>query len=219
MELGFNGCKLRLALKSTPTTASFIPQLGPELVIYQSVLVGSDVYVTKHRPNLNGHMSVSCHRSPSTLSSSKFTFPNSSPFHLAYIDLGQNVSIVAFPTLDSGFVKLLRLRIRIDICSPTTQSLLQSGATVTFRSQGPFTMVLDIAQGQFKEEIKLPVPLDLSRGKTKIARKSCWVEFDAPLADHKYVSRLPEAVFPIDLDRRYMTSNSVITYYHTDLFQ
>lgn len=72
IKLHGTSCKVVLGLKSTPLNLmDWGKILGTSLTIYESAVDKQEVFITKYRPNMTGHMSVLCAQ-PSTVVMSKF---------------------------------------------------------------------------------------------------------------------------------------------------
>jgi hypothetical protein len=74
------------------------------------------------------------------------------------------------------------LLIKVEIKSDEAILLLGSQAKVEFEAIDSFTLLLDIGSGAVQKKISLPVPLVNAMVKKRIARKSCWAEYSAPVA-------------------------------------
>lgn len=75
-----------------------------------------------------------------------------------------------------------------------TQSL-QNGGIVTISTIDITTLEILIGD-KVRKRIVLPMPIDSTIGKTKVARKSLWIEYTAPIANAKLLASRADAIFP-----------------------
>jgi hypothetical protein len=201
-EHGDPACEVHFALKSVPATAMLISKLGMELAIHKSAVGKSDVLITKYRPNLHAHMSIS----PEKLAEE---FPYNGK---------QGVIVrIVFPT--NGFVdhveswflrpilapdneKVVSAIVHVDIKSGEALRLLRGGAKVEFQLVNPFRLILSIGSGECRREIELPIPVTYVKSKTRIARKSEWVEYEADVCGPAALACRNDLVFPMNVDGR-----------------
>jgi hypothetical protein len=81
------------------------------------------------------------------------------------------------------------------------KTLLQDGGEVQLNMPSPFRLVLTVGNKSSKE-LTLPFPLNNNAAKTKIARKSSWIEWTAPVAEVKALSIRPDYMLPLELDTK-----------------
>jgi len=115
-------------------------------------------------------------------------------------------SITVKPALDSTGSRVSTLAVRFKTLSAKATAVLQSRGSVDVQLRDPFSLELKIYSGDdlCQDTVQLPVPLELGQGKTKIARKSMWIEYSAPVADSASLSTQPNALFPLRKDPRYV---------------
>lgn len=182
------------ALKSTP--ANIIPlmkELGLSLSIHQSTLSSEDVFITKHRPNMSGHLSICApgiHEGYSTGESLR-------ELSISEPETATKTSFRV--SLDPEESKIAHLTTHLDILPSKCQDLLRSGAAVSVQQLSPFRIAINLGSGSFRQQISLPIPLQMTGGKTRIARKSSYIEYIAPAASKNSLSVRPESVFPMVL--------------------
>jgi hypothetical protein len=104
--------------------------------------------------------------------------------------------------LDTNTAKATSLQVRYEIKSAVLQEALQSAATVDFTLRNPFTLVLNIGD-TFCHELELPLPVDGARSKVRVARKSLWVEYWAPVAEPAFLAARPDSMFSVMRDMQY----------------
>ncbi|KAF2265489.1 hypothetical protein CC78DRAFT_579231 [Lojkania enalia] len=181
IAFGDPACEIHFGLMSTYGTVHLTHKLGTSLNIHRSAVGRSDVFITRYRPNMPGHMSIGC--------TMPLEIPNSPDF-----------SVQMFPIFDAKRIKLISMRIHLDVLADEVKKVMQNGSKVNFALPNPFTLILDIDHGHFSRKFELPVPLDKDRGKGKIARKSGWLEYSAPLASSSSLSLSPDLMFPMRMD-------------------
>jgi hypothetical protein len=91
------------------------------------------------------------------------------------------------------------LQVRYEMRSEEAKNILQNGGVVEFRATDPFTLIL-VINDTLRKNMKLPVPLNTDSGKIKIARKSLWIEYTAPVAKLQALASRPDTVFAMQLD-------------------
>ncbi|KAF2469196.1 uncharacterized protein BDR25DRAFT_230166 [Lindgomyces ingoldianus] len=178
---------IQVGIKSSTSTVQLIEKFGMLLILYESGLVQKDVFVTKYRPNMRGHISLG------------YKLSRQQPSCNA---IAQDLAISIQPCLNTSNTTITSMTIHGDVTSPTVQQLLQSNASVEFRLIDPFLLVLDIGGGKFRKELELPMPLNSALGKGKVARKSCWVEYTAPIVHVASLTLRPDLIFPMRAGQR-----------------
>jgi hypothetical protein len=186
------------ALKSTPTSILLARELGIFLEIHKSILAGKDIFLTKNPPNLEGYMPV--------LSNPKDCDPIPAEFVQQVVGSkaasdSQAAKVSFHVSLDSEVTKIDTLNIHLDLASTDGEDLLRSGSIINIKQLSPFRVQLKVGSGQFRQEVQLPVPLAMSGGKTRIARKSCYVEFVAVVASPALLSGRTDSTFIVLLQR------------------
>jgi hypothetical protein len=91
------------------------------------------------------------------------------------------------------------LQVRYEMRSEEAKSVLQNGGVVGFYATDPFTLILAISD-KLQTSVELPVPLNTDAEKVKIARKSLWIEYTAPVAKLQALASRPDTVFAMQLD-------------------
>jgi len=115
-------------------------------------------------------------------------------------------SITLKPALDSTGSRVSTLAVHFKTLSAKAISVLQSGGSVDVQLRDPFSLELKLysADDLCQDTVQLPMPLELGQGKTKISRKSMWIEYSAPVAYSASLSAQPNALFPLRKDPRYV---------------
>lgn len=155
-----------LGIRSTPqSTQAFLSKLGPPMHIIETKLNHENVFVVRERPNLWGELekvkSVSLDRHFSTATTSGSV--KSNPISVALDPTGQ---------------QMVTLSVRVDVVAEDLRSKLASGVDVTTSQTLPCTIEVKI--GSFKKPLVFPYPVDGTRAKLRIARKSSYVEVSWP---------------------------------------
>ncbi|KAF1937809.1 hypothetical protein EJ02DRAFT_505767 [Clathrospora elynae] len=171
VEYGDAAGRVVFQLKNTPAVlATFSSRLGMFLQLHQSAVGQKDVFVSRYRPNMLGHISID-----------------------------EAIKITVRPLLDAAARQFQYVQIRYDFCSGEPKRLLQSGGIVEFHALNPFNLVMVIGS-TYQKSVALPLPVNVEVGKVKIARKSLWIEYLAPVAKVQELISRPDCVFPIHLD-------------------
>ena len=185
------------ALKSTPLSmAIYAKRFGFFLTIHKSILANKDVFITRHRPNMSGHISICSGRTGVTPVSGE-TIKSKSTDKKLESQLGQTKTSFQV-SVDQKSLTLALLTIRLDILSTEDQQLLKSGVKIIVKQPSPFTVGIEVGPRGFGP-ISLPVPIEMTNGKTRIARKSSYVEFIATISTPKLLYSCPDCLFPIVL--------------------
>lgn len=195
VEFGKQKCNVAFALTSTPSSsANFVAKLGIGMLIHRSALGKRDVFVTRYPPNMKGHINASSAANSLQLPRTSFLKNSSSP-----PDVSPREVIVS-PVIHPVTNKITSLRIRFTIASGEGRALLQNAGTVAWERPDPYQLVLTIDK-KFTKAVSLPLPLSATSSKIKIARKSLWVEYTAPVAEVRELSLRADSVFPVLLDK------------------
>lgn len=203
VEYGDPACNVLFALKSTLTTTMFVPSLGLDLVLHKSTVGQTDVFVTKHRPNMGGNISIDCAMVPKE-TTGKLAHAQITTTGTALIEgLGEALAVQVRPSFNDAATKIMALQAHYDLLSTDLKTCLRDGATIEFVLPEPFILVLKIG-GRVVHKMELSLPLNEEKGKGKIARKSSWVEYSAPLVGLNGLAARPDMMFPIHMDSRYV---------------
>ncbi|MCJ1433442.1 hypothetical protein MMC27_002803 [Xylographa pallens] len=178
-----------LGIRSTPQSVlTFHNSLGTDMNVYETTLGDvNHVYLTRFHPNLSGHASV-CKIEDFNQVISKASNNEVASTVKANIDL------------NTGHIKSLTGR--LDILSESIKSSLTSGATVETVQISPDTIGIIIGKSGPEYHLLFPVPVLRSRSKSRIARKSSYVEVEAPMADPRDGDGFPQFMCPIFLGQK-----------------
>ncbi|EFR01962.1 hypothetical protein MGYG_04963 [Nannizzia gypsea CBS 118893] len=182
-------CKISFGLKSTPITIQLVRELGMNLTIHESTLADSDVYITRCRPNMK-HQRI---ERPEVIQSNRSVVPSDSPKDMEGIELKFHLE------LNSNCSKAVLLTTHLEITSPRYQDILRQGAEVLVKQISPYKISIQLGGKPFQSKIQLPFPVLSVNTKTRIARKSSYIEFIAPIASTRDLAQNPDNIFPVDL--------------------
>lgn len=138
----------------------FLRMFGLAMNMYEANLKHKSVVVTRERPNIPGELAKVKAVSPSS-------FPTATP------DISVSIGPVSVG-LDASGQHISTLTIRMDIVSKDLKIKIAGGAEVTTAQATPCT--IDVKIGAFKYPLAFPFPIDGTRAKLRIARKSSYVE-------------------------------------------
>jgi hypothetical protein len=181
--------KIAFGIQSTPAAVhTFLGTLGTEMNIFETTLgVESSVFFTRFSPNQSDISSL-------------LPFPRS----------GQSVSSTGkyiasskiSANIDSAAVKLTTLICRLQILSDDLQKALQSGGAVETSQRSPCTFLETVGPKPIPITFYFPAPVTRMKSRTRIARKSLYIEVEAPLADATIWKSFPAHLYPVFLARR-----------------
>lgn len=155
-------------------------RLGPELVVYKTNMADAEhVFVTRHlrglslpAPDLEGDLQ--------DLSVSE-----------------QQCRITA--NVDANSARLLTLTGHVDITTAQGKKLLEDKVPIELRQTSPFTIEIILGRNNLVIPVLYPIPVDQESSKTRIARKSSYVEVIAPVANPLKSNALASYLFPTRL--------------------
>ena len=173
-----------VGVQSTPQSShTFMNSLGFDMNIYKTTLGNEEnVYMTKYRPNLLGHASV-CNFEESSKIANKHS--------------NEEVAITVKASVDVKTGQITALIGRLDIFLESIKSTLRNGAPVETEQTSPCTISVAIGKAGPKFHLLFPVPVQRSRSKSRIARKSSYIEVIAPMADPRDGGGFPHFMYPM----------------------
>ncbi|KAK4238360.1 hypothetical protein C8A03DRAFT_43874 [Achaetomium macrosporum] len=177
---------ISFGIYGTPLMASkFLGRLGPELNVFETTLGDAEhVYFSKDPPNQAGKMAV-C------------GFTDADVGSLEALNSGSKMSIVAGICLTTG--KITSLTSRIDIVSRDQRSDLQSGGQVQTTPLSPCDFAVSVGTAP-PLKISLPIPVIGSKCKTRVARKSSYIEVIVPTVTSPAQMPSEALAYPVLLD-------------------
>ncbi|KAJ3111261.1 hypothetical protein HDU96_005873 [Phlyctochytrium bullatum] len=180
------GMKICFQLRSSfGTLLQFERYFGQSLVIQRSTLASRDVFITRHRPNLNSYL-VTC------------ALPRTPGQPAAGMEeTGAAVKV----SLDAERYSVALLTFRLNVLGQKSRALLASGAQVDVTQPTSFTVRFQCGGPTgFQRTLSSPLPLEMKRTKVAIARKSGYISFTAPIADQASLRCRPDCIFPVTVD-------------------
>jgi hypothetical protein len=105
------------------------------------------------------------------------------------------------PLLVHDAKKVHSLKIHYAIGSGDAKAFLQNGEIVEFETSSPFLLTLSIGK-KYRKDLVLAFPLNGDAAKVKIARKSLWIEYTAPVSEVRTLSTRPEYMLPVLLGEK-----------------
>ncbi|KAK8088301.1 hypothetical protein PG997_003262 [Apiospora hydei] len=151
--------------------------LGPELVVYETNMAdAAHVFVTKSLPGL----------SPLTPNLDSQLHPPS----------GSTPRLQITANVDANSARLLSLTGHVDITTDQGKKLLEDKVPIELRQTSPFAIDIVFGKDKLVLAVVFPVPVDQETSKTRIARKSAYVEAIAPLADPLKSKALASYLYP-----------------------
>ncbi|OAP54571.1 hypothetical protein AYL99_11019 [Fonsecaea erecta] len=175
---------IAFGIQSTPQSSrTFIKALGIEMNIYETNLEDEEnVFMTKDPPNQPGSASL-C-----TLSNGDSG--DSSP-------QGQVARTVITANVDSKAPRIASLTGRLELLSEDVKAAMKSGSKVESVQVSPCSVIATVGLIASPIALEFPSPVLASRSKIRIARKSSYVEVEAPLAGAADWKCFPSFIHPI----------------------
>ena len=173
-----------VGIQTTPQSShTFMKSLGVGMNIYKTTLGNEEnVYMTKYRPNLLGHASV-CNFEDTSKNVNKHT--------------NEEVATTVKASVDVKTGQITALIGHLDIRLESIKSSLRNGAAVEIVQTSPCTISVTIGKAGPKFQLPFPVPVQQSRSKSRIARKSSYIEVIAPKADPRDGGGFPHFMCPM----------------------
>ena len=159
-----NGIRVALRINTHPGSIARFAHLGMRMEVFETGFSdGKSLFVCRDAPKLDTLQSWSAQQEWMT----KFSSQNHSLFQTLVI-------------LDSNH-KATHLQNHMDFPKDSAESkALSSGATITVIAHSPNTVMLAIGSS-LKRKVVFPFPIRGSNTKTRVARKSSWIEIAVPI--------------------------------------
>ncbi|CAA7259328.1 unnamed protein product [Cyclocybe aegerita] len=155
--------QIGLHFRNIPATMALIPQLGMRLAIFSTMLTDKKhVHVVHHRPNNSGEFARLRHQPVIPILEKSKAAP-------------ENIVLGFGPSA----TKMQTLTLRDKITDPKAMQSLSDGATVTTTPVADCSVLVTF-QG-YQRVFVFPFPLVTSQCKTRIARKSSYIEIECPI--------------------------------------
>ena len=173
-----------VGIQSTPQSShTFMASLGFDMNIYKTTLGNEEnVYITKYGPNLSGYTSVCNFEEPSNIGNK---------------DSEKEVATTVKANVDLKTGQIKALIGRLDIFLESIKSSLCNDASVETVQTSPCTITIAIGKAGPKFHLRFPVPVQHSRSKSRIARKSSYIEVIVPMADPRDGGGFPHFMYPM----------------------
>lgn len=182
----YSSTTVSLGLHCTPFILErFMKHYGPTLIIYETAIKNNEnVYITKYAPHQQAFPTV----------------PGFTPDQMA---APGNINGTATTTLTAGVHqqtgRLVTVAGRLDIDSEKHRAVLKEGASVKVGNPTPCHLTATLGQEQ-PLDLFFPVPVLATNQKTRIARKSSYVEIIAQVATTSSTAEFPTSfVYPLYL--------------------
>ncbi len=174
--------RVSLVVNTNPSTIKFLQKLGFRMVVYECGLEDEKrLWLLREAPGMVRHADVQP--------------------QVSQTDSRENSSeaLAVFVGLDrKSEAKYLRFHADIPKDSDESKSLAD-GAKVIITQSSPFTMTLQIGTTD-PRSLVFPFPVDGSAAKTKVARKSSWVDVSVIVAPALSEGSFNRNIFPVILD-------------------
>ncbi|EON66261.1 hypothetical protein W97_05654 [Coniosporium apollinis CBS 100218] len=170
------------------SSKTFSKLLGPQMNVFETSLGDEDaVYITKHMPNQSGY-AVICASDDAAVESKEISSQATSATITANVDV-RGTRIDSF----TG---------RVDIRSEDIKSVLRNNANVQTDQISACVFAVTIGKGALRQYLHFPVPVLKSGSKTRIARKSAYVEVVVSMVAPMDGDVLPYFIYPMFLDEQ-----------------
>lgn len=167
-------------------TGKFIKRLGPSLNVYETTLGNAEhVYISKDMPNQDGFMSIQ-------------GFANEDNGASGLLNPCVKTTITA--NVDTSTGKIVSFTGRLDLRSNNLKSALRSGCHIQPTALSAFDFAVSVGK-VVPLKLSFPAPVAESRCTTRIARKSSYIEFIAPMDIEAWKMSLALA-YPVFLNGR-----------------
>ena len=198
LQVDMDTSQVALCLQSTmQNMAIFSKKLGTTMAIFEAKLQDKKhVYITKHSPGHHGPPLVS----------------------LKACAEAQPSDTTLTPEVDASSGAIVAVNGRLNIVLEEGKRLLQEKVPITLEQTSPFTIDIIFGERALVRTLKYRVPVTEENSKTRIARKSSYVEVVAQLAEPGASGVLEDYIFPTVTDRDgSSTSVSTLNITHLNL--
>ncbi|KAK4983489.1 hypothetical protein LTR50_007194 [Elasticomyces elasticus] len=171
-------------IQGTPQgVVTFAKSLGLGMNVYSTSLRDDQhVYITRYLPNQSGYASVCDSAGAGTKDRSG-------------AETVTRTTITASVDRETG--RIIALTGRVDNFLEDVKLLLNDKAAVEVVQASPFVLTFTIGRHGSQYHIQFPAPIVISRCRTRIARKSSYVEIVAPLPDFVNGEGSPHFMYPV----------------------
>lgn len=172
-----------LGIQSTPSsTSAFMGRLGIELKVYETRLGdATHVYMSHRPPNQSGFAVVD------GLVKDNVDLPSS---------VGLDTETCIHAEIHPQRAQITKVTGRISIRSESLKSCLNSGCHVHTTCSTPWNLMVQIGTDTVPR-LDLPIPIDVLSYKTRVARKSSYVEVVASVEPSESWKASPSSTYPL----------------------
>jgi hypothetical protein len=174
---------IAFGIQSTPaSSATFIASLGVEVNVYATSLGNEqNVFFSRSPPN-QPESAPLC-----AFSDDKLKNPASS---------NEITRTLVTAGVDLGTGRIASLIGHLEVLSAEINAALQSGCKVETLQTSPLAFTETLGSKPWRITLDFPVPVPALKQKTRIARKSSYIEVEAPLADATSWRFFPSFIYP-----------------------
>ncbi|MCJ1410466.1 hypothetical protein MMC19_004551 [Ptychographa xylographoides] len=182
------GIRISLKVSIQPSTAMFIKELGPHMIVYEAGLENNDRVLICRDPPLQKHQIQEL---------SLNTLNLEEPVNVKAVGPKETHGRTTICLEDSGRVKSLSCRIDFPDSSEESQALVR-GNKVEVIEISPCTLKMSLGT-KSSPRLVFPLPIIGSNHKIRVARKSRWIEVTVPVSTANDREGFSENPFPIGL--------------------
>ncbi|OCK77244.1 hypothetical protein K432DRAFT_461196 [Lepidopterella palustris CBS 459.81] len=174
-------------IQSTPDSIrAFMKPLGFQMNIYETTLGHEEnVFITKDQPN-------------QPESASLCAFSDGKPGNSA--SPNQIARTIITGNVDHSTARIVSLTGRLEILSENVKLALKGGGKVETVQISPCAFIETVGPKALRMALEFPAPVLELKSKTRIARKSSYIEVQAPLAGVTDWKFFPSFIYPIFLE-------------------
>ncbi|KAI5922011.1 MYND finger [Camillea tinctor] len=186
--LASNPKDTQIGLNVQPTVSSIAKfrHIQPALSVYSTALLDKEnVFFTKYMPGMSGYPAICAKSHPI------------SPRDTDRDDVSKTSISAHF---EDGEIKTLCGH--VDFLSDGSKALLTEKAPIELRQSLPSSIDIVFGKDLLVCAVYFPIPVSKDQTKTRVARKSSYIEVIAPLADPIASESLSSFVYPITIDEQ-----------------
>lgn len=162
--------------------------LGMEMTVFETkISASSTVFITKLLPGLTGH---------------RIVCGGIQNFKDSVDEASGNVSNKILAEVPASESDVTTITGRVDLLSEKGKKLLQEKVPIEIQQRDPFVMDVIFGNKKLVCPIRFPVPVTQAGSRSRVARKSGYVEVIAPVASSKDSEILSDFIYPTKLDRQ-----------------
>lgn len=180
VQIDMRTSQVALCLQNTMQNVTvFAAKLGTPMAIFETGLGdGNHVHITKHTPGQQGFPVVgSLSRQPASFS-------------------GRSADVTLTPEIEESTGKIAAITGRANITSDEGKRYLQDKLPIALQQTSPFTIDVVFGERALVQTITYRVPVTQENSRSRVARKSGYVEVIAKLAEPGVSGILEEYIFP-----------------------